>query len=227
MSEPKLNFFYNSTSNETPYAGTGLEDEQWKYITVSGAVTDRKIFTGGGINNGLTTPTAPWMSRDATIRPIIDRIPIPQTFIEPTSSGLMHHVPLAGRTTGRYVFAIYVDGELTSDLYLEAWDDNNFISHDLPVLSGTTTYPDSMVNAISTTDNAPPYNWSGVTLSGGIEVPPVGTGVCLRGSDSRVRLKGTDNVQDEALYYNMFIYLPYDAPLFHNQPVEAFRYLYI
>ncbi len=227
MSEPKLKFFYNSTSTDTPYTGNGYEDSQWKYITVSGAVIDRKIFTGGGINNGLTTPTAPWMSRDATIRPLTGRVPIPQTFIEPTSSGLMHYVPLAGRTTGRYVFAVYVDGEITSDLYLESWDDNNFISYDLPVLSGTITYSDSMINAIATVDAAPPSNWAGTTLSGGADVPPVGTGVCLRGSTSRVRLKGTDNVQDEALYYNMFIYLPYDAPLFHNQPVEAFRYLYI
>jgi len=227
MSEPKLTFFYNSTSNDTPYTGSGEEDSQWKFITISGAVPDRKIFTGGGINNRLPTPTAPWMSRDATIRPSSGRLPIPQTFIEPTSSGLMHHVPLAGRTTGRYVFAIYVDGEITSDLYLEAWDDANYISYGLPVLSGTAAYTDSMVNAIATVDSAPITNWQGVTLSGATEVPPTNFGVCLRGTDSRVRLKGFDSVTDEALYYNMFIYLPDDAPLFHNQPVEAFRYLYI
>jgi len=227
MSEPKLSFFYNRTLTDTPYTGIGEPTTQWSKITISGVMSHRKIFTGGGINNGISTPEAPWGSRDATLRPSIGRIPIPQTFIEPIFSGNMVHVPLAGKTTGRYVFAVHVDGEITSDLYLEAWDDDNYISYTSPVLSGTLTYPDSMITAISTFNAAPPPNWEGVTLSGSADVPPNGKGVCLRGSNSRVRLKGTDNILNETLYYNIYVNLPFDSPLFHNQPIEAFRYLYI
>lgn len=227
MAAPTLYFLYNSSSDDVEYTGNGMPDSRWKLITTSGSNPDLKVFTGGGINNGIPTPTAPLNTRDATIRPASGRLPIPQTFIESPTAGYMQHVPLAGRTTNRYVFAVHVEGSLTSDLYLEAWDDDNFNSVSLPVISGTNSYPDSMINAIATTYQTPVENWTGTTLSGGWQVPASGTGVCLRGSTSRLRLKGTDSVSDETLYYNMYIYLPWDAPLFHNQPVEAFRYLYV
>ena len=227
MAAPTLYFLYNSSTTDVPYTGTGGDAGVWKTININGSTPDVKVFTGGGINNGIPTPTAPLNTRDATIRPLTGRIPIPQTFIESTASGVMSYVPLAGKTTNRYVFAVYVEGTITSDLYLEAWDDENFTTYDLPVLSGTNDYPDSMVTAIATTNVTPISNWGGTTLSGGWLMPVSGTGVCLRGSDSRVRLKGTDSINNEALYYNMYINLPYDAPLFHNQPVEAFRYLYV
>jgi len=227
MAAPTLYFLYNTTTDDIPYGGNGSPDSRWKLITITGTNPDMKVFTGGGINNGLPTPTAPLNSRDATIRPLTGRLPIPQTYIESPTEGHMVNVPLAGRTTNRYVFAVYVKGDITSDLYLEAWDDDNFNSFGTPVLSGTHDYPDSMLNTIATTYQTPIDNWTGTTLSGGWQTPASGTGVCLRGSLSRLRLKGQDSVSDEALYYNMYVYLPYDAPLFHNQPVEAFRYLYI
>jgi len=227
MVAPTLYFLYNITTNDIPYTGTGSPNSQWKLVTISGAQPDIKVFTGGGINNGLTTPTAPYGSRDATIRPLTGRLPIPQTYIETVSDNIMYNVPLAGRTTNRYVFGVYVKGQITSDLYLEAWDNANFTTYGLPVLSGTNDYPDSMVNAIATTNQTPITNWTGTTLSGGWLMPVSGTGVCLRGSDSRLRLKGSDSINNETLYYNMYIHLPYDAELFHNQPVEAFRYLYV
>jgi hypothetical protein len=227
MSEPKLTFLYNSTTTDTAYTGSGAADSQWKIITLSGATPDKKVFTGGGINNGLQVPESPLHSRDATIRPLSGRLVIPQVFIESTYDNKMVNVPLAGSNDGQHVFAIYVDGEVTSDLYVEYWDDTNFNTYDFPVLSGTITYSDSMVNAIATTSGSPPSNWKGVTLPEGWMMPPTGSGVCLRGSDSRLRLKGTDSVIDEALYYNMYVSLPYDSPLFHNQPIEAVRYLYV
>jgi len=225
MVAPSLYFFYNSSTNDTAYMGNGEETSDWKLISVSGTI-DTKVFTGGGINNGLPVPTASYGSRDATIRPLGGRIPIPQIYIESVGKDMVN-VPLAGKNTNRYVFAVYVDGYITCDLYLECWDDNNFLTYDLPVLSGTNAYPDSMVNAYRTTSESPPSNWEGVTLSGAEEVPPANKGVCLKGSVSRLRLKGSDSISNEAVYYNMYVSLPYDAPLFHNQPVEAFRYLYI
>jgi hypothetical protein len=227
MTAPILYFLYNKTETDTPYTGTGEETAQWGLITLSGTVPDIKVFTGGGINNDLPVPTAPYGSRDATIRPALGQMPIPQTYIESFANNIMTSVPLAGRTTNRYVFCVYVKGSITSDLYLEAWDDDSFASFILPVLSGTLNYSDSMVTAIATTYQTPNVSWEGTTLSGGWLMPASGTGVCLRGSTSRLRLKGQDAVEDEALYYNMYINLPYDAPLFHNQPVETFRYLYI
>ncbi len=227
MSEPIITFLYNTSAVDSPYLGTGEETEYWKKInTITGSGTaDLKVFTGGGINGAVSTPTAPYGSRDATIRPISGRIPIPQTFIESTNNNLMYNVPLAGQTTNRYVFCAYVEGYLSSDLYLECWDDSSLLTTSLAVLSGTATYSGSMINAIRTTTASPSPGWVGTTLSGSMTV--TSGGVCLRGYDSRLRLKGADSVTNEALYYNMFVYLPYDAPLFHQQPVEAFRYTYI
>ena len=227
MSEPIITFLYNTGETDTAYTGTGEESGSWKIIntTTGSGVVDVKVFTGGGINGTILSPTAPYGSRDATIRPISGRQVIPQTYIESYNDNIMREVPLAGRTTSRYVFCAYVEGSLTSDLYLECWDDSSLLTASGTVLSGTAVYPGSMVNAIRTTTASPPSNWEGVTLSGSSEVTASGVKLC--GYDSRLRLKGSDSVTNEALYYNMYVYLPYDAPLFHSQPVEAFRYMYI
>ena len=182
-------------------------------------IADTKIFTGGGINGTISTPTATFGSRDATLRPLTNAYVIPQVFIESTIDNIMYNVPLAGRNTNRYAFGVYVDGYIASDLYLEAWDTSDFLTTYLPVISGTNDYPYSMLNAICTTDQAPPDDsWHGTTVSGAS---------CLSGFENRLRLKNADSVYNEAVYYNMYLLLPYDAPLFHNQPVEAFRYLYV
>jgi len=227
MSEPIITFLYNTSLTDTSYTGTGEEVGNWKKIntTTGSGVVDVKVFTGGGINGTIPSPTAPYGSRDATLRPLAGCQVIPQTYIESYNDNIMRQVPLAGRTTNRYVFCVYVEGILTSDLYIECWDDSSLLTTSGTVLSGTVAYPGSMINAIRTTTAAPPSNWEGVTLSGSSEITT--SGVKLSGYESRLRLKGADSVQNEALYYNMYVYLPYDAPLFHSQPVEAFRYMYI
>lgn len=218
--EPTLSFIYNYGSSDTPYGGAGGPVGDWKILNavVSGTGTpDTLVFTGGGINGTISTPTATYGSRDATIRPVSGAIPIPQTFVESESDNIMYNVPMAGRNSNRYVMGVYIDGYLASDLYLEYWDDYTFSSTNLPTLSGTTNYAYSMVNGISTTLAAPPSDWHQTTNSG----------TCLAGYDNRIGLKGSSSIENEAVYYNIYILLPYDAPLFHNQPVQAFRYLYI
>ena len=100
--------------------------------------------------------------------------------------------------------------------YLEYWDDDTFSSTDLPVLSGTSAYPHSMVNAIRTTAVAPPSDWTGASTNASY----------LSGFSNRLALKNASSVVNEAVYFNIYISIPYDASLFHNQPVETFRYLY-
>ena len=217
--EPILSFVYNVSTNDSPYLGTGQDLGDWMVIDLSGT-PDKKIFTGGGINGTVATPTAPVGTRDATVRPLTGTSVVPQVFIESTNDSLMRNVPLAGKNTNRYVFGVYVNGYIASDLYLEYWDTSDFTTTDSPVLSGTTSYPYSMVNAIRTTDSAPPVNWHGTTVSGG-------SAECLAGYDHRIGLKNASSIEDECVYYNMYIQLPYDADLFHSTPVEAFRYLYV
>lgn len=220
MSEPILSFIYNKSSNNTAYTGTGEADSNWNVMTLSGTA-DTIIFTGGGINQFLTTPTATFGSREATMRPAVGTFTVPQTYVESTVSNIMTNVPLAGKNANRYVFGAYIDGYIASDLYLEAWNDNGFDSTSLPVLSGTANYLYSMINAISTTSGSPISSWTGATASG------TEGSAYLAGYDHRVRLKGADSATNEAVYFNIYVSLPYDAPYFHNQPVLSFRYLYI
>lgn len=225
--QPTLYFLYNTTSSGLPYTGTGEDKDGWKVMhltTVSGLSPDRIIFTGGGINPFLPTPTTAYGSREASIKPSINTLIIPQTYVESETDNIMYNIPDAGNNSNRYAFGCYIDGYIASDLYLEAWSDSNFNSTDITVLSGTPLYTNSMVNAISTTNDTPPTTWSGATWSG---TTYSGASNYLRGYDNRVKLKGADSSQDEALYYNIYVELPHDAPFFHNTPVLSFRYLYI
>lgn len=225
--QPTLYFLYNTTSSGLPYTGTGEDKDGWKVMhlnTASGISPDKFIFTGGGISAFLPTPTAAYGSREATLRPSSNTLIIPQTYVESHTDNIMYNIPDCGRNSNRYPFGIYIDGYIASDLYCEAWNDNGFDSIDITVLSGTTLYPNSMINAICTTNATPPTTWSGATWSG---TTYSGASNYLRGYDNRVKLKGSDSAQDEALYFNIYIELPYDAPFFHNQPVLSYRYLYI
>lgn len=188
-------------------------------IDTSGIGPDRKVYTGGGIHQSLPTPTATFGSREATIKPAVGTYPVPQIYIESELDNIMYHVPLASGNpnTNRYVFGIYVDGLITSDLYLEMWDDITFSTTDLPTLCGTPNYPHSVFNAVRTTDEIPPEFWTGAS----------GNTVYLAGYNNRLRLKGVDTIQNETLYYNMYAAIPWDLEFTHDQPVEAYRYLYI
>jgi len=226
VSEPILSFLYNhGSSDATPYGGNGGASAPWQLISVTtsgGATPDTLVFTGGGINAFLPTPTATYGAREATIRPLVDALTIPQAYIESEADVIMYNVPLAGKNTNRYVFGVYIDGEITSDLYLEAWDDNSFSTTTSPALAGTSAYPYSMINAIRTTDEgADDDTWTGATYSG------TSRSNYLKGYDSRVRLAGDDSTINSTLYYNMYVSLPYDAALFHGTPVISFRYLYV
>jgi len=228
MSEPILTFLYNHSANDVAYGGTGEASGGWQKIqltTNSGSLSDRKIYTGGGIHQALPTPTAAYGSREATIRPSIGTYPVPQIYIESLSDNIMYHVPLASGqpNSNRFVFGVYVDGLITSDLYLEMWDDMTFSTCDLPTLSGSSNYPYSVFNAIRTTDSAPPDAWGTSTVSG----TTVSGVVNLAGYDNRLRLKGSDTIQNECLYYSMYAAIPWDLEFTHDQPVETYRYLYI
>jgi len=227
MSEPILTFLYNYSDTDAPYTGNGGAFGDWREIrlsTGSPTLPDKKVYTGGGIHQSLPTPTSPYGRREATIRPIIGVYPVPQIYIESMLDNIMYHVPLASGqpNTNRYVFGVYVDGLITSDLYLEMWDDVTFSTHIITTLHGSDNYPHSVFNAIRTTSNAPPINWSGYNAEG-----VAAGGVCLAGYENRLRLKGEDNIQNETLYYSMYAAIPWDLSFTHDQPVEAYRYLYI
>jgi hypothetical protein len=222
MSEPILTFLYNYSAIDAQYTGTGGPSGNWKEIqlaTGSGVGSDTKVYTGGGINQSLPTPTAAYGRREATLRPVSGLYPVPQIYIESEMDAVMYHIPLASGqpNTNRYVFGVYVDGEVESDLYLEMWDDVTFSTHTVPTLSGSLSYPNSVFNAISTTNSAPPALWNGTTTA---------SGVCLAGYSNRLRLKGQDNIINEAVYYSMYASIPWDLAFTHDQPVEAYRYLY-
>lgn len=227
MSAPALSFIYNTTSSGLPYTGTGEDKDGWKVLhlnTASGILPDKFVFTGGGIEESLPTPTAPYGSRSATIKPAVNTFIIPQTYVESHIDNTMYNIPDCGKNSNRYCFGVYIDGYIASDLYMEAWSDSNFNSTDVTVLTGTPLYANSMINAISTTNVKPPTTWSGGTWN---NPTYSGASTYLRGYDNRVKLKGADSAQDESLYYNIYIELPHDAPFFHNMPVLSFRYLYI
>ncbi len=229
MSEPILTFMYNYSEDDTPYSGTGEPTDQWHSIfltTGSGVSPDRKVYTGGGIHQSLPTPTAPYGRREATLRPTVDTYPVPQIYIESELDNIMYHVPLASGqpNTNRFVFGVYVDGLITSDLYLEMWDDLTFSTASIPTLAGSLNYPHSVFNAIRTTDESPSDFWTGSTASG---VTTTSGAVCLAGYNNRLRLKGEDEIQNECLYYSMYAAIPWDLDFTHDTPVESYRYLYI
>ncbi len=215
MAIPTIYFLYNSTVGDSPYGGVGAPDATYSGISIG---SDKLIFTGGGIDDSvLTTPTCASGTRSATIRPSSVSYVIPETYVE--DSLLMTHIPLVGHNANRYCMCVYVNGTATSDVYLEAWDDATLSTTVLPVLQGSANSGnESYVNAIRTTDGAPPWGpgWSGSDTGAAY----------LRGTSDRVALGNTPTVTDTALYYNIYIRLETDSSTFHNMPVLAFRYLY-
>lgn len=222
MSEPILSFLYNTSETDLPYDGSGGNYGNWQEIavasTVSG-VSDTKVYTGGGIHQCVETPTASFGRREATIRPSGGVIPIPQIYIESTNDNIMYHVPLASGqpNTNRYVFGVYIDGVMTSDLYLEMWDDNTFSTTTVPTLVGTLNFSHSVFNAIRTTDVVPPSDWNGGSANASY----------LQGYSERLGLMGSDSIQNEAVYYSMYAAIPWDLEFTHDQPIEGYRYLYV
>ena len=216
MAIPTLTFAFNHDGVDTPwtYAGTGSPEIDG-YKTIN-PLTDTVVFTGGGIIGRLPTPTCASGTRDATIRPSVSSYVIPQVFVE---KDLMYDAPLCSGNpnTNRYAMAVYVDGTATSDLYLEAWDDNSFSTTDLEILTGTANSGNnSFINAIRTTYTEPPMSWNGGSAAAAY----------LRGTEYRVALANASSITDMALYYNIYIKLPTDCSTFHVLPVLAFRYLY-
>lgn len=215
MAAPTITFLFNSTFSDTAYVGIGAPNATYSGININ---SDKLIFTGGGIQDDLlTTPTCASGTRSATIRPSSVSYVIPETYVE--NSTQMTHIPLVGYNANRYCMCVYVSGTATSDVYLEAWDDNTLSTTVLPVLAGSANSSnESYVNAIRTTDSAPPWGpgWDGNSAGAAF----------LRGTTDRVGLSNTSTVTDKALYFNIYIRLETDSSTFHNQPVLAMRYLY-
>jgi hypothetical protein len=218
MSEPTVTFAFNHDGIDTPwgYAGGNEEDpNQNGWMEISPA-TDLVVFTGGGILGLLPTPTCASGTRDATIRPSVSSYVIPQTYVEKDA---MYNAPLTGHNANRYAMGVYIKGTMTSDLYLEAWDDNSFSTTNLEILTGTTNSSNnSFVNAIRTTLVEPPWGpgWSGSDTGAAF----------LRGVTNRVGLNNTSTITNSTVYYNIYIRLPVDCSTFHVFPVLGFRYLY-
>jgi hypothetical protein len=129
------------------------------------------------------------------------------------------YITQAGYNTNRYVFGVRVNGTATSDIYLDAWDDNSFSTTDLEILAGTPESDNnSFVNAIRTTAVEPPWEpgWTGNSAAAAF----------LRGTSNRIGLANASSVTDTTLYYNIYIRLETDCSTFHVMPVLAFRYLY-
>jgi len=211
--EPTLTFGFNHVGSDVPWTFNGTNDPEtggWK--TIAPAV-DLICFTGGGILGLLSVPTCASGTRDATIRPSISAYVIPQTYVEKDQM----YITYAGKNTKRYVFSVYVHGTITSDLYLEAFDDNSFSTTDLEILTGTANSSNnSFINAIRTTYSEPPWPWSGGDTGAAY----------LRGTEHRVALNNASTVVNKAVYYNVYVELPTDASTFHVMPVLALRYLY-
>lgn len=219
MSEPVLTFLYNKTTNDTAYSGTGSADSNFNVIDIN---NDTLVFTGGGIVGELSNPSASG-TRDATLRPSVSSYIIPQVFIEDnvwmTQAPLAGYGPSASQGPYRYVFAVYVNGTMNSDLYLEAWDDNTFSTTASEVFLGSANSSnESYINAIRTTASAPPWapGWNGGDTGAAY----------VKGSSDRVALANASTITDQAVYFNMYIRLETDSSTFHNTPVFAFRYLY-
>lgn len=223
--EPTITFGINNTGTDTPwsYAGSGSpEVGGWKEITPS---TDTLCFMGGSIDdadlansgvNALGLTTIASGTRRQTIRPSSSSYVIPYVYVE---KELMYYAKFCGHNAYRYAMGVYVDGTATSDLYMEAWDDNTFSTTALEILTGTTNSGDnSLINAIRTTEGAPPWapGWDGGDVGAAY----------LRGDTYRVALANASSITDQAVYYNMYIRLQTDCSTFHVVPVLAFRYLY-
>ena len=214
--EPAVTFAFNHTGTDIPWTYTGSGDPEvggWRIIT---PLTDLLVFTGGGILGSLPTPTCASGTRDATIRPGTASYAIPQLYVE---KDMMYHAHLVGHNTNRYTMAVRIDGTMTSDLYLEAFDDNSFSTTDLEILTGTANSSfSSFINAIRTTTTEPPWSpgWSGADTGAAF----------LRGTEHRIGLNNTSTITDSTVYYNIYIRLQTDCSTFHVTPVLSFRYLY-
>ncbi len=216
MSEPTITFGYrhtNSIDESWLFNGTNsTEQDGWKEMTPA---TDLLVWTGGGILGALPTPTTSSGSRDATIKPSVAPYVIPQCYVE---SGDTMYITYAGHNVQRYVFSAFVYGTATSDLYLEAWDDNSFSTTNLEILTGTTNNGGvSCINAIRTTQVEPPWPWDGNSDGAAF----------LRGTTDRVALNNSSSISDKAVYWNMYVRLETDVSTWHVTPVLAVRYLYV
>ena len=216
MAEPTVTFGFNHTGTDVPWTYTGSGDPEvggWKTITPT---DDLLVFTGGGILGSLSIPTCASGTRDATIRPSATSYVTPQTYVE---KDMMYHAHLVGYNVNRYAMGVRIDGTMTSDLYLEAWDDFSFSTTNLEILTGTTNSSSaSFINAIRTTLVEPPWSpgWNGSDVGAAY----------LRGTDYRIGLNNTSVITDSTVYYNIYIRLETDCSTFHVFPVIAFRYLY-
>lgn len=227
--EPTLKFLYNNSNVDARYdfytGATG--GSTWREITTG---VDTVIFTGGGIDDWTpwlvadeTAMTLASGSRSPTIRPTATSFVIPYVFVE--SGSTMYRVPSASKlgqsNTKAYAFGISVSGTIEDSMYMEAWDDNSFSTYTSEVLAGSANSSnESYVNAINTdaakaaNGGVMPYPWYGSTTGAAY----------IRGSSDRVIFSGAIN--DEMLFYNIYIRLETDASTFHNIPVFGFRYLY-
>lgn len=223
---PTIYFLYNTGTTDTPYpyeyVEPGTSTGDWVSIAGTELVNYTMVFTGGGIENLCPVPTCASGTRDATIKPTLQSYVIPQTYIEDSTT--MYNVPMAGfggtlYAPFRYVFGLHVDGETTSDIFLESYDDFSFSTTNLEVLQGTSNSGgNSFINAIRTTDASPPWHpqWSGSDSAGAY----------LRGTDGRLRLKNSSSIANEAVFFNIYIRLETDCSVFINKPALSFRYLY-
>jgi hypothetical protein len=219
MSEPQLFFaFSHDSASDSPWGFEGGNEETrdkngWLEILPA---TSLVVFTGGGILGSLPTPTCASGTRDATIRPGVASYVIPQTYVEKEQMYICQHV---GYNVYRYAMGVYIKGHMTSDLYLEAWDDNSFSTTNLQLLTGTpNSNNNSYVNAIRTTYVEPPWHpgWNGLDDGAAF----------LRGVTNRIGLNNTSTITDSTVYYNIYVRLETDCSTFHAWPVLGFRYLY-
>lgn len=214
--EPTITFAFNHAGSDAPWSYFGYDGEETNkdgFRAIS-PFTDLLVWTGGGILGSLPTPTTTSGSRDATIRPSVSPYVIPQLFVE---QDIMYHCALVGKNTNRYTMAVRITGTATSDLYLEAWDDNSLSTTGLEILIGTTNSSNnSFINAIRTTAVGPPSDWNGNSSGAAY----------LRGTDHRVALDNSATITDSTVYYNIYIELPTDVSTWHINPILAFRYLY-
>ena len=132
---------------------------------------------------------------------------------------MMYICQHAGHNVHRYAFGVYIKGHMTSDLYLEAFDSNDFSTTDLQLLTGTPNSNfNSYINAIRTTYSEPPWHpgWSGLDDGAAF----------LRGTEHRVGLNNSSTITDSAVFYNIYVRLETDCDTFHSFPILGFRYLY-
>lgn len=232
--EPNLTFIFNHSNVDAPYdfaTGSGTGGSVWREITPG---IDTVIYTGGGIDDWN-----PWLvgdtsamtlasgSRSPTIRPAVTSYMIPHVFVE--SAATMYRVPSASsvniQLAKAYAFGVAVSGTIQGSMYLEAWDDFTFTTFALPVLAGSSNSGnESYVNAINIdtamagNGGTMPWPWDGNSSGAAF----------LRGDTDRVAFIGTNlnYIENEMLFFNIYIRLETDSTTFHNTPVYGFRYLY-